>query len=108
MFDIKIEDAWDQFELQKGKCAYTGVELILTTKYGRKYGLNTASLDRIDSSRGYTIDNIQWVHKKINRIKSNLSEKEFIDWCKKVTDHYEQHNKNPNKNELHPPTKMDG
>jgi len=44
----------------------------------------TASLDRIDSTKGYTLDNIQWVHKTLNRLKMNLDNQEFIEWCKKL------------------------
>ncbi|PWR40836.1 hypothetical protein DK292_16220, partial [Listeria monocytogenes] len=38
---------------------------------------------------GYTIDNVQWVHKKINIIKWHLSQKEFLYWCNLAA------NKNP-------------
>ena len=47
----------------------------------------TASLDRIDSSRGYVIDNIQWVHKDINWLKNDWSQKEFIELCSRVANH---------------------
>ena len=41
----------------------------------------TASLDRIDSLLGYTIDNVQWVHKDINRIKFDMSQCRFVELC---------------------------
>ena len=44
----------------------------------------TASLDRIDSSRGYVPENVQWVHKVINRMKGTLSDDEFKSWCRTV------------------------
>ena len=44
----------------------------------------TASLDRIDSNKGYTIDNVQWVHKDINKMKMDLEEDVFIDNCKLI------------------------
>ncbi len=44
----------------------------------------TASLDRIDSSRGYTLDNIQWVHKDLNKMKTNYPNDYFIKMCKYV------------------------
>ena len=46
----------------------------------------TASLDRIDNTKGYTQDNVQWVHKDINRIKSDLSQEYFLTLCKTVVD----------------------
>jgi len=44
-------------------------------------GASTASLDRIDSSKGYVRGNIQWVHIAINFMKHSLPEEEFIRWC---------------------------
>jgi hypothetical protein len=44
----------------------------------------TASLDRIDSSKGYIEGNLQWVHKDVNIMKMDLSQVEFIDYCVKV------------------------
>lgn len=82
---ISIEDAWNQFVKQNGKCALTGMPLDFgTTK--RAHDI-TASLDRINSSKGYIIDNIQWVHKKINVMKMDTPQNEFIEWCKKVSDY---------------------
>lgn len=79
--DITIEDAWQLFLKQDGKCALSG-EVI----YFGETGLcpHTASLDRIDSAKGYTQDNIQWVHTKINIMKNRYSQCEFIDFCRKI------------------------
>lgn len=43
------------------------------------------TIDRIDSAKGYVKGNIQWIDKDINRIKLNLTDTEFIEWCKIVT-----------------------
>ena len=86
-FDIKIEDAWDLFLKQDKKCALTGVELQMWVGY--KENRQTASIDRIDSTKGYTLDNIQWVHKRINIMKSNMTEDEFYEWCKKHVEYKE-------------------
>lgn len=89
-FDITIEYAWKIYEQQKGICALSGIELIMDRQFGHNRGpkkKQTASLDRIDSTQGYVTGNIQWVHFLLNRMKSNLQENEFIDWCKKVADH---------------------
>lgn len=88
-FDITIEEAWEVFVEQDGKCVLTGEELIFpptTNRHTRSANL-TASLDRIDSTKGYTKDNIQWVHKVINIMKNRLSDEQFIDWCEKVVNH---------------------
>ena len=43
------------------------------------------SIDRIDSNKGYYIDNIQLVYPKINMMKFTYSQDEFIDLCKRVS-----------------------
>jgi hypothetical protein len=87
-FEITIQEAWKLFLTQNRKCAFTSEELIFPPG-GRTEGkenLGTASLDRITNTKGYTIDNVQWVHKYINFMKRELSSKDFILWCKKVVD----------------------
>ena len=34
-----------------------------------------------------TVDNIQWVHKDLNRMKFDLSEDKFIRYCELVSKH---------------------
>lgn len=79
---LSICQAWNIFEKQKGHCAITGLPL----KWGYK-SKQTASLDRINSNKEYTIDNVQWTHKDINkRLKKDLSESELKKWCQKIID----------------------
>lgn len=84
-FKISIQDGWNIFEKQNHKCAISGVEI----KFGKRRNKNkvetTASLDRIDNSKGYLLNNVHWVHKKINQIKMDMSLLEFLNWCKIVT-----------------------
>jgi len=87
-FNITIEEIWNQFILQNKKCKFTGIVLTLTDSNRDSYGYNdTASLDRIDSSKGYNKDNVQWVHKKINIMKMSMSDEELINWCKIIAEH---------------------
>lgn len=79
-FDITIEQAWNLFEKQNRICALSGVEIVLD----RRDKNTTASLDRIDSSKGYVLDNIQWIHKEVNMMKNNYDEKYFIEICKAI------------------------
>lgn len=44
----------------------------------------TASLDRIDSTKGYIHGNLQWIHKDLNQMKSNRTQDEFLEWVRKV------------------------
>jgi hypothetical protein len=82
-FNVPIEYLWDTFQKQKGRCNLSGVELCFPHNQRQKR-FRTASLDRIDSSKGYVIGNVQWVHKNINFMKLNLSDEDFIGWCKLV------------------------
>mgnify|MGYP007044016634 CR=1 FL=1 len=59
--------------------------LIAKTNKERKLGINTASLDRIDSSKGYIEGNVQWVHKDINWMKQDFNEEYFIFLCSEIT-----------------------
>jgi hypothetical protein len=86
---ISIVDAWNLYEKQHRKCALTGQEIYFSTE-SPWYEKTTASLDRIDSSKGYEIGNIQWVHKDINWCKTNYSMSEFINICKKVVEYQKQ------------------
>jgi hypothetical protein len=45
------------------------------------------SLDRIDPTKGYTKNNVQWVSNKVNRVKSDQSMKMLImlgNWAEKI------------------------
>ena len=64
-----------------GKCALSGFKLTIVRNSPFK-----ASLDRIDSSKGYIKGNIQVVAKCVNIAKNNLSQKDFIKMCKSVVD----------------------
>jgi len=81
---ISLQDLVDQWKKQHGKCAYSGVDLVLVRK-DTAWTKSTASIDRIDSSKGYVPNNVQWVHKRINTMKNDMNEQEFISWCTKVS-----------------------
>lgn len=80
-FNITIEDIWNLFIKQDRKCALTGIEIDVINCGHRNSMKCTASLDRIDPNKGYVIDNVWWVHKKINQIKMDINKDEFIYLC---------------------------
>lgn len=89
-FPITIEDLNNRFIYQSGKCELTGLDLTFSIRNkNKKYTQGTASLDRINSNKDYTIDNIQWVHKDINFIKYNLDEQRLLEIAQKVSKNYE-------------------
>ena len=80
--EITIEDAWQLFEKQSGSCALSDMPIQLTVP-------RTASLDRIDSTKGYVLGNIQRVHKDVNKMKNAFPQEHFVEICRKVA------NRNP-------------
>lgn len=83
-FSISIEDLNKRFLEQSGKCNLTGEDLYFSTRSN----VGNASLDRKDNTRGYTIDNIQWLHKDINMLKYKLSQERLLHICKTITKKY--------------------
>jgi len=61
---------------QDYKCALTGWDID-----AMQVNKNTASLDRIDSSKGYIEGNLQWVHKMVNMCKQQYTQEEFVSLC---------------------------
>jgi len=89
-FDITVEYAWSLFLEQERKCALTGLPVKFGIRNQKKEigrGNTTASLDRIDSKKGYVDGNVHWVLKKINMMKQGYSIKEFIETCEIVAKH---------------------
>lgn len=84
-FSITKEYAYQLFLQQDKKCALTGRNIKFATHAkAHTQGETTASLDRIDSSKGYVEGNVQWLHKDVNKMKWDLSQEDFIKICKEV------------------------
>lgn len=79
-FDLTKEYLWNLYNSQEGKCYYTDLEIELNTRNNKK----TASLDRIDSCKGYLEGNVVWVHKNINIMKNVFSKDEFLNYCQLI------------------------
>jgi len=80
-FSLTIKQAWNLFLKQGRKCALSGIDLSF------ERANPTASLDRIDSTEGYVLSNVQWIHKDLNLMKQSLAQATFIEWCHKVANH---------------------
>jgi len=84
-FNIDSEYLHNLFLGQNGRCALSGIELKLPQC--DKDNSATASLDRIDSTKGYVVGNCQWVHKDINRMKWHFQQEHFIELCKQISNY---------------------
>ena len=81
-FELTREELDQLMDDQNQRCAYTG-DLIDAGGYKRY----TASLDRINSDKGYTLDNVQFVHKAVNYAKHSLTEDAFFSMVEKIYRH---------------------
>lgn len=86
--DIPPSLLLNQYNIQSGACALTGLPISFTA--------NNASLDRINSSHGYVSGNIQWVHKDVNSMKNGYSNEYFVSMCHTIA----ANTANPNHNIL--------
>tara|TARA_Y100000296_G_C5126964_1_gene233391 strand:+ start:279 stop:743 length:465 start_codon:yes stop_codon:yes gene_type:complete len=81
IFDLSVEDAIQLLSMQGNTCALTRWPITIE---GVRKDKATASLDRIDSTKGYTKDNTQWVHKDLNWMKQSFAQDYFIKACTAV------------------------
>lgn len=87
-FNLNGEYLWQLFINQNRKCALSGMDIKMPKTWGAKTKTDmTASIDRIDCSKGYIKGNVQWVHKTVNYMRMDLEISEFIQICKKVANH---------------------
>jgi hypothetical protein len=87
--DIDYEFCCQLFKKQNGICALSGLPISFskTSKDHSFHKGTTCSLDRIDSNLGYLKNNVQWVHKNINRMKWDYPEKYFIKLCNLISNY---------------------
>ena len=90
--DIDMKYIWDIYQEQQGKCALSGISIFFAFS-SRKLSSATASLDRIDSSKGYIKGNVQWVHKSVNMMKRSLPNDIFIGLCHQIGKKFSNFNK---------------
>jgi hypothetical protein len=81
--DLTLEQLVELWNKQEGKCAISGVEMSYQ-RNKRQHNMNNCSVDRIDSSGDYTINNSQLVCWIVNRMKGENTTEELIKWCKHI------------------------
>lgn len=100
-YDLSLDYLCDLYEKQGSRCALSGVTLdmplVNISRYEKAKTFEntknfTASLDRIDSSKGYVVGNVQWVHKNVNKMKMDLEEEKFFSIVKQIYEHKQLNN----------------
>ncbi len=78
--NLTVDDLFEQYEKQDGKCAELGVTLSgVRMDKGRYINSNRwtgLSIDRLDCTKGYTPDNIRLTCWVVNSMRGTLSETE--------------------------------
>lgn len=85
------QDLVELYNLQKGKCFYSGIEIIHSPGI---HAYNSISVDRLDPNKGYTKENIVLCAFAINSFKGGLNEQEFKELIKQIIPALEQYSKN--------------
>ena len=75
-----LKEVWDK---QNGICPYTQIKMKLE-KEGELNKPHSASVDRIDSSKGYEVGNVEFVCYFVNLGKSNFSKSEVSKFLKEI------------------------
>ena len=78
VIEFTLEDIYNIWIKQDKKCALTKIIIGWGDESNNK---NSASIDRINSNLGYTLDNIQLVHKDVNLMKNKFDQQYFIEMC---------------------------
>ncbi len=75
-----LKEIWDK---QNGVCPYTGLKMQLRD-YSKPSSPANASVDRIDSTKGYIRDNIEFVCMSVNYAKNEFSKQEMLIFFKSI------------------------
>jgi len=96
---MTTQNLWQLMIDQNHKCALSGLDIWLskgknipmqTNQRNLDYSGWNASLDRINSNKGYIKNNVQWVHRNINIMKNSYDENYFKKLCKMIVDNDNQ------------------
>ena len=79
IWDLSLDDLADLYEEQKQRCALTDLDIAFPLVGHPQKAL--ASIDRIDSKKGYTKDNVQLVTRQVNMMKQAYDQDMFIATC---------------------------
>lgn len=85
--DINREFLKNLYFEQQGCCALSGIHMTIIGKRGSDDYWRSISIDRKDSSKGYTKDNVQLVCTGVNYMKKDMSDELFVTFCRNVVEH---------------------
>lgn len=90
-YNIDKDYIIELYNKQKGKCAITEIEMTYNAINEKNpkdschiINKHNISIDRIDSSKGYTKDNVRLICAVINSIRFDSNDKDFYEICRKI------------------------
>jgi len=78
-FSLTASDLVDMWNAQGGICCYSGLQMELQPN-----SLFSVSVERVDNSIGYTVENTVLVCKAVNSMKSSMTGEQFLMFCRAV------------------------
>jgi hypothetical protein len=81
-WSLTIDDLAAMYEQQQGRCVLTAWPIA----WSERGWDHTASIDRIDNTKSYELENVQLVHKSVNMARGTLEVQQFVDMCRAVAD----------------------
>lgn len=81
LFEITVKQVIELYESQDGKCYWLGFDLEPSC---HAYSLTQPSLDRLDTSKGYTFENCVLSCLAANHARSSASTFEWLEFIKKL------------------------
>lgn len=81
-YNLTMENLEQMYTHQNGRCYYSGIPMTFAT-----HDESLASVDRVDSNRGYTVDNVVLTASIVNLMKRDLSVERFTELCGIVHGH---------------------
>lgn len=92
--NISVSDIFEIYNKQHGLCALSNRKLEF-----KVLDENSLSIDRIDSNKGYTKDNVQLTTFLANQCKSNMTDEKLFELCRDIyyslKDKFENNTENP-------------
>jgi hypothetical protein len=88
---VDKDDLLGLYIKQEGYCALTGIAMNWKAKGTRgrdQSAASSPSVDRIDSGKDYTLDNVQIVLQAVNRMKGTLPQEAFLELCRAAATHH--------------------
>jgi len=87
------EDVVALWSAQNGRCALTGIPMTHEVKSNGGKPLHTnISIDRLDTDKGYSPDNVRLVCWIANVMRRDLTTEAFVGWCRLIVTHNDERN----------------